>query len=348
MKIAPGLSLNLSKSGASLSFGPRGAKVTVGPKGVRKTVGLPGTGLYYTKQTGYGKSRQPVYRQAQRSRKSPLPVPTVRPADQLNLGFFKRLVTPQSEEEFVDGMRAFVSGKETAAYRLFGKADHLADAAFMAGILALKRQQFDKAEGFLLAAKRNRSRLGRYFAKYGIGASAVLAITDEVSAVISPDRRGLLLALAEVHQHQHKLKETADDLKQLYRHDRSDVLVRLSLAELLVEDFGKKRNCQTVVRLAEGIKNDSEVHAALLLYKAKALRKLGLLTAARDTLTATLRRKKNRSAELLRALRYERILVYNELGEPKRMRKELEKLYAEAPDYEDVAKRLGLDNPLLN
>ena len=337
MKIAPGLSLNLSKSGPSLSFGPRGAKVTVGPKGVRKTVGLPGTGLYYTEHTGYGKTRR-------RSRKSPPPTPTVRPEDRLNLSFFKRLVVPQGEEDFVDGMRAFVSGNETTAYRHFCKADHLVDAAFMAGLMALKRKQFDKAEGFLLAGKRNQSRLGRYFIKYGVGASATLSITDELSVVLSPDIHSLLLALAEVHQHQGKPKDAAEDLKQLYRRDRSDVVVRLSLAELLLEDLGGKRNHQTVVRLAEDIKNETEVHAALLLYKAKALRKLGLLTAARDTVTTTLRRKKNRCDELLRALRYERILIYDELGEPKRMRKELEKLYAESPDYEDVAKRLGLND----
>jgi uncharacterized protein DUF4236 len=48
IRIAPGVSVNLSKSGASVSVGPRGAKVTVGPRGVRKTVGLPGTGVYYT------------------------------------------------------------------------------------------------------------------------------------------------------------------------------------------------------------------------------------------------------------------------------------------------------------
>jgi hypothetical protein len=48
VRIAPGVSINLSKSGASVSVGPRGAKVTIGPRGVRKTVGLPGTGVYYT------------------------------------------------------------------------------------------------------------------------------------------------------------------------------------------------------------------------------------------------------------------------------------------------------------
>ncbi|RLC08862.1 MAG: DUF4236 domain-containing protein, partial [Deltaproteobacteria bacterium] len=33
IKIAPGVTLNLSKSGGSLSFGPRGAKFTVGSRG---------------------------------------------------------------------------------------------------------------------------------------------------------------------------------------------------------------------------------------------------------------------------------------------------------------------------
>jgi lipoprotein NlpI len=47
-------------------------------------------------------------------------------------------------------------------------------------------------------------------------------------------------------------------------------------------------------------------------------------------------------SELLYALRYERALVYENLGQRKRLRNELEKLYAKAPDYEDVAIKLGL------
>jgi len=46
--IAPGVAINLSRSGPSLSLGPRGAHVTVGHGHVRETVGLPGTGLSYT------------------------------------------------------------------------------------------------------------------------------------------------------------------------------------------------------------------------------------------------------------------------------------------------------------
>lgn len=46
VKIAPGVHLNISKSGVSTSIGPRGAKVTFGKKGTYMYTGIPGTGLY--------------------------------------------------------------------------------------------------------------------------------------------------------------------------------------------------------------------------------------------------------------------------------------------------------------
>lgn len=49
IRVLPGVTLNLSKSGLSMSVGPRGAKMTIGPRGRRITVGLPGTGLSYTR-----------------------------------------------------------------------------------------------------------------------------------------------------------------------------------------------------------------------------------------------------------------------------------------------------------
>jgi hypothetical protein len=54
VRIAPGVRVNFSKSGASLSIGPRGFARTFGPRGVRTTVGIPGTGLYYTKLQARG------------------------------------------------------------------------------------------------------------------------------------------------------------------------------------------------------------------------------------------------------------------------------------------------------
>ena len=48
IRLARGLRINLSKSGASLSVGGRGATVNLGKRGVRTTVGLPGSGVSYS------------------------------------------------------------------------------------------------------------------------------------------------------------------------------------------------------------------------------------------------------------------------------------------------------------
>ena len=50
IKIAPGVNINLSKSGVSTSIGKPGATVNVGKNGVKATVGIPGTGVSYSQQ----------------------------------------------------------------------------------------------------------------------------------------------------------------------------------------------------------------------------------------------------------------------------------------------------------
>ncbi len=331
IKIAPGVTLNLSKSGGSLSFGPRGARLTVGSRGKRATVGIPGTGLFYTTNLSGGKKNAPA-------------VPTVRPEDRLTLGFFQRLITPEEEKAFVDGCRELALGDEDSAFEQLKAAIHLADGAYLAGFLALKTERLREAANYLLAAAAEQpAALGRYFSKYGISAVMSLPITDEVSAHVEPDLRGVLLGLVEVYQRQRRWKEAVKCLEKLRRLEPNDVVVKLSLAELLLDVRPDDKDvCRKIVRLTENIENETPVHTALLLYKAKALRVLGLPDAARETLTIALRRKKGRSGELLRALRYQRALAYESTGQGSRARKELEKLYAEAPDYEDVAARLGL------
>jgi hypothetical protein len=48
MRLAPGVRINLSKSGLSTSFGPRGLHYTVGHGRRRATIGIPGSGVSYT------------------------------------------------------------------------------------------------------------------------------------------------------------------------------------------------------------------------------------------------------------------------------------------------------------
>jgi hypothetical protein len=51
VKLLPGITLNISKSGLSTSFGVRGARVTVGHGKTRTTLGIPGTGISHTSVT---------------------------------------------------------------------------------------------------------------------------------------------------------------------------------------------------------------------------------------------------------------------------------------------------------
>lgn len=51
VKVAPGVRLNLSKSGVSTSIGGKGATVNLSSKGTRTTVGVPGTGISHSSFT---------------------------------------------------------------------------------------------------------------------------------------------------------------------------------------------------------------------------------------------------------------------------------------------------------
>ena len=95
IRIAPGITVNLSKSGVSVSAGPSGAKFTVGTRGTRTTIGLPGTGLSYTVSNPLGQAKSGALRATG-------PVPASR---RPSLGFFKRLITPAHEELSMDWPR---------------------------------------------------------------------------------------------------------------------------------------------------------------------------------------------------------------------------------------------------
>jgi tetratricopeptide (TPR) repeat protein len=131
--------------------------------------------------------------------------------------------------------------------------------------------------------------------------------------------------------------------QQLNQHDPDDLVVRLSLAELLNDRYPDAPQIQQrVIELAEGVHNASPIHAALMFYRARALRKLGMYEGADDTLKKATRRKKDYPKDLLLALTYERAMIYEATGKTKEAQKEFQKVFAEAPTYEDVAAKLGL------
>lgn len=331
IRLAPGVTLNLSKSAASLSFGPRGAKYTISPRGNRATAGIPGTGLFYTmRDPGAGRGQE-------RGASAPM----VRARDRLTLGFFQRLITPAAERAFVDGLKALNEGDDSEALVLLDRSASLADAAWLAGMLHLKSENFDQAERCLLDALERRHKLDSLFSKYGVNATISLPITPEVSAHVRPRERGTLLALVEVYQLQGRSGDALIRLDQLLDLDKSDPVVLLSFAELAL-DQPNPEHLRRIAELSASVENETPVHTALLLYRARALVSLGLPDAAIDVLTLALRRRKDRPDELLRQVRYERALLYDGQRRQAQARREFERIYAEDPGFEDVAERLEL------
>ena len=210
----------------------------------------------------------------------------------------------------------------------------------------LKNEDVRHAVPLLEQAARDYRQLGRCFDKYGLALTLSLPITEEVAAHVGPSLRGTLLALVEAYQIAEDWDKAYDCLQRLRKLEPEDVVILLSLVELLWQaNYGNEETCRHIVKLTKDIDNEMPIDTALLLYKARALNGLNMHTAARDILTKTLRLIKDRSEDLMLALRYERARTYELLGQSKRARSDFEKIYAEDPDFEDVGKRLSAASP---
>lgn len=60
IKIAPGIHINIGKTGVSASVGKRGATVNLSENGAKATLGVPGTGLSYSTKLSGKKNKKPA------------------------------------------------------------------------------------------------------------------------------------------------------------------------------------------------------------------------------------------------------------------------------------------------
>ena len=58
IKIAPGVTINVSRKGVSTTIGPKGASVNIGENGTYLNTGIPGTGIYDRQRIGGGTNRR--------------------------------------------------------------------------------------------------------------------------------------------------------------------------------------------------------------------------------------------------------------------------------------------------
>ncbi|MHB8132542.1 MAG: DUF4236 domain-containing protein [Mobilitalea sp.] len=329
VSLLPGVTMNFSKSGPSFSFGPRGLKYTIGPKGTRSTFGIPGTGLYYTTSNKWNKKDR------EENRQDTNPVNSI--------GIFQQMLMSPDERQLVHGLQAMLGGNIAGAKEAFSRGSKLLDCTFLYGYLALGEKNYSEAEDSFFTCFSDINNLGKSIVKVDANFHLLLDITEYIEAPICIDGRGLGLSMLEALQNQKKHNETFELAEELSRVYPTDNVIRLIAINFIAQSVSStKQELNYAIELSNGIKNEEPIDTNVLYLRGYVLYRLNLVNAAINQLTVALRKTKNRSEELLIDIRFLRGQIFEILGEKSKARKDYEIIFANYPEYQDVAKRLGI------
>jgi tetratricopeptide (TPR) repeat protein len=346
VKIAPGIRLNVTKTGIGLSAGVRGARYSVHSSGrTTRTVGIPGTGVSYMSvqgrsQAGATPGAQP--RQVVRAA-APVVVSGAQAAPFLpKAGLF----ASAAEKRYREGLVAYLTDNKPAAIAAFEAtlvADPGAMSAHLLAAIAIDTDVDmvsvirhleavvtthaifpDKYQAKFLPADRSQMQLD-------------VKITELISARVPFDATGATLLLAEAYQQSGRLEEAIGLVQQLHEANPHDPAIQLSLADLLFADG----DYDSVVEVAGHARNDDNLTVALIHMRAAALSALGHQTAAFDSFRDALAKTANRDEGLLATVRYDRALALEQAGQKAKAKADYERLYASEPGYRDVRERLA-------
>ncbi len=327
VNLGGGLRLNLSKSGVGISGGVRGARTGIGPRGTRTAIGIPGTGIYYEKRGSLKSGSQ----QRKKEERSQEVTPSTR---KIKAGFIASLLISKEEKEFIKGINFIIDNKKKEALTTLETVVHLnqdfIDAYYS---LALLESDSKKQLNYLKKVLKNRESFGSYYNKYKAVIGGFLQITEEIGVYIANDEMGLELLSAEVMEENGEITEAIDLLANSAF--LQEPVIRLSLGELYYQ-AGQYNKC---IETLQDVENNDALGTTSLYYAALAFRDKGLSSAAVDTFRKALRRRKDRSPELLMEVRYALAETLEANGERAKARKEFEKVAAQDVNFRDALER---------
>ena len=230
------------------------------------------------------------------------------------------------------------------AGRIDEALEHFLDAApeetgaaiFAAAILAKKEEQEFQASELLEDVVQSDDEFPtELMQKYLANVHLEIDITPNVTAQVPVDGLAATLLLIELYQTQRRVREAIALLEEIEELAGEPVLT-LSLCEL----YASRQLWDNIIERAKQTESEDDVTLETLIFYGQAMQEKGIHEAAITVFTKALRRKKDHNPMLLNEARYWRAISYQEQGKNQRANTEFQKLYAEAPDFRDVAERL--------
>lgn len=317
IRVAPGVRLNVSKSGIGASVGAGGVRYSAHSSG-RRTVsartGVPG--VSYQKTTtarGIGATSNHGYSPSN-------------PSASLKPGIF----APKGEKQLFKAIQA----QDFQAVEQVGvNYEHFRIAAWsLAGLKMLKSNPQAAARLLKNVFSTGRNPEDDPFIKKYVAAELTLSIAPGVTATLPVSRDAIGLTLAELEQEADNIDGAISLVEQL----SPTTYAAVSLAEL----YATAERWDDVIEMTEWLQNEDDASALLLCYRGMALRHQGYNSAAHEALKEALRKRKQ-PAEIRQLALSERSLNYISQGKKSMARKDLEKILSENSNYHGIRERLA-------
>ena len=325
--------LNISKSGVGFSAGVRGLRISHGPSGTHFTAGLPGTGLSYRKKltgTKKDKEKNPVVKpqaKAEISAQTANPNP---PAP----GFF----AARSEKELARAMEDYEANNidEAVAHFIEAAEDDPGAGIMAAAILARNDGKYYEGIEILEdVIEYDQEFPTELMEKYLADMDIEVDITPNVTVIVPIDALAATLLLVELYQKQRRVREAIALLEEIESLANEPALT-LSLVEL----YATRHLWDNIIDRVKHTEAVDDITLETLIFYGKALQAKELHEAAISIFAKAARRRKNRNPALINEANYWRAISYQAQGKQSKANTEFQKLYAEAPDFRDVAQRL--------
>lgn len=315
-KVAPGVRLTASKSGISASTGVPGARVSKSTSGrTTKTVGIPGSGIRHTTSTTAGSHT----RRSTSSPAAPHPQPQAAQAKPglLSPAWHRALYKAIQKQQFRD-LEA-IATKHPESRVVVATIDGLIRVTNEdnAGAAEILRFVWDSGQPI---------DSDPFVAKY-LHAAVTINIAHGVEASMPMGRDAVGLALAELEQEAGRVDAAIAVVESM----EPSTVAAVSLADLYLE-AGRHDD---IVDVTNGVPNTDDATALLNAFRGCAFREQGNYTASREAFKEALK-SKSREVGIRHFALVERAKTYMAEGKKGMARKDLERVFAENADYENV------------